>query len=80
MRDIVIVVLAIGAVFLAKIYWFDDIEKIAWDYFWGSLKEGNITIKDMKGVTHTSTFFKSLLSFVAGGLIGIILTRLFKIK
>lgn len=79
MRTIVQILFAIAGIYLAKIFWFDDVEKMAWEMFWSgdfSIKNSN----DIKDILKSMTFLKSFAGFIGGSFIGIVITRMFKIK
>ncbi len=79
MKTIVQIIFALAGVYLAKIFLFDDIEKIAWEMFW----DGDFSIKnsnDIKDILGSATFAKSFAGFLGGSFVGIVVTRLFKTK
>ena len=85
MRDIIIVVLGIVGTVLAKFFWFNAGENIAWDMFWSTVSFSSLSWDYLKMIVSTTPYldhvvFKSFVGFFLGGIIGIVFTRLAKIK
>jgi len=59
---------AIGVVII-RAFILDEIEVLAFNMFWDSIKEKDLAF-DMKTILNSTTFLKCSLSFLVGGILG----------
>lgn len=68
------VVCGVMGLLVIRGFFLDELEQLGWYFFWAAVRDGNINTKDMAEVVQTATFAKCSAGFLAGGVVGLILS------
>jgi hypothetical protein len=73
---IFVVVGAVVGLLFVRGFMLDTIEEIGWRMFWDALFKGNFSTRGLRIAIESSTFIKSVIGMAAGGVLGLLATRL----
>jgi predicted DNA repair protein MutK len=76
--SVFIVVGALAGLLVVRSFMLEPIEEMGWRMFWRTFSEGNIGRVNMEMVFHSSTFGKSVVGVIVGGVVGFFAGKAFR--
>ena len=75
MKTIFVIVGAVVGLLFVRGFMLDTFEEIGWRVFWEALFKGNFSARGLRMAIESSTFTKSAIGMVTGGVLGLLATR-----